>query len=199
MVTKKTLLYQDWKHLQWMAVYSWRSEENTPLWIRFGGFIEGVPVSVVKPHWISNYCISILIAVPAIVGVRPILNIKNSMTKAGFSISWIMWLRFCHAAQRRTHKNFAHDQKSMWCVWTVGFPWKCTFSITWLDFHGNVPFLLLGYVVHFLLEKKVGFKRIISSLSVRQDKRGGSEGAGNVIARKMGINVLFVSLRYISM
>lgn len=145
MVTKKTLLYQDWKHLQWMAVGSWRSEENAPsLRKRFGGFIEGVPVSVVKPHWISNYCISILIAVPAIVGVRPILNIKNSMTKAGFSISWIMWLRFCHAAQRRTYKKSCTGSKKHevrldgWIsmemylfYYLVEIPWKCTLSITW--------------------------------------------------------------------
>lgn len=133
MVTKKTLLYQDWKHLHWMAVYSWRSEENAPsLWIRFGGFIEGVPVSVVKPHWISNYGISILIAVPAIVGVRPILNIKNSMTKAGFSISWIMWLRFCHAAQ-----------KSIRILRRIK---KACGAFGRLDFLGNVPFLLVGWI-----------------------------------------------------
>ena len=61
--------------------------------------INRVPVSVGEPHGVSFHCISILIAVPAIVSMGSVLNIENGMTKTGLAVCWVLWLWICHTAE----------------------------------------------------------------------------------------------------
>lgn len=51
------------------------------------GVINRMMISVEKPHRICFDCSSIIIPVPAIVGMSSVLDVKNSMTKTGLSVS----------------------------------------------------------------------------------------------------------------
>lgn len=64
------------------------------------GIVRRVPVSVEEPHGIGFHRVSILIAMPAVVSMSPVLDIKHCMPKARLPESRVLGLWLCHAEKQ---------------------------------------------------------------------------------------------------
>lgn len=91
-----------------------------------GGVVNRVPVSIVKPERICFHSKPILVSVPAVVSMGSILDIKDGVPKAGFSISWVLGLRLCHAAAKFTQSGQydSAEEKRQAIQWTLNRKFK---------------------------------------------------------------------------
>ncbi len=62
----------------------------------------GIPNLVVQNDRISNYRLSILVAMPCPYCMCTVFYVKQSVAKACFSVCWIIWLRFCKPVKKDT-------------------------------------------------------------------------------------------------
>jgi hypothetical protein len=70
----------------------------------------GIPNLVVQNDRISNYRLSILVAMPCPYCMCTVFYVKQSVAKACFSVCWIIWLRFCKPVKKDT-------SRFMLCIW----------------------------------------------------------------------------------
>jgi hypothetical protein len=64
----------------------------------------GIPNLVVQNDRISNYRLSILVAMPCPYCMCTVFYVKQSVAKACFSVCWIIWLRFCKP-EKKGHQD----------------------------------------------------------------------------------------------